>query len=389
MQLKRSLFLLFSCASLFLAVPAAADGPLAEGGVPDTQRVDGSQQQENSVRSVRLCAVGDNLIHSSVYEKFRKKDGTWDFVPIYAPVRDIIKKHDISVINQETIFVDDNRRVSTYPCFGTPQDMGEALVQAGFNVVLSATNHTWDKRSYGVDTTLAYWRVRHPEVRLLGIHSSAEEQAHIPVLEKNGIRFAMFNYTYGLNGFVVPEKEKFKVDLLDDRERFLEDVRKAREIADFTICFLHIGEEYRYAPTEFQKKYVRDLADAGADLIICAHPHVVEPCEDIPVSEGRHCLVYYSCGNFVSGQGKVDRVLGGMAQVEIIMEGQGRARIARHTFIPTVTHRTPKTVETWFLADYSDKLARFHSVKGVSAAKLGALWKQITGLDVRAPETWE
>ncbi len=385
MPMKRSVFLLLSCIAIFGVLPLPAGGSVtdSEGLVPSAH--EGSPLPEAGVQVVSLCAVGDNLIHSSVYEKFRRKDGTWDFAPIFVHVGDIIKKHDISVINQETIFVNDNKRVSTYPCFGTPQEMGSALVSAGFNVVLSATNHTWDKRSYGVDTTLAYWRGHYPSVTLLGIHASAEEQERIPVVEKNGIRIAMFNYTYGLNGFVVPEKEKFKVDLLDDRERFMNDVRRARAMADFTVCFLHIGEEYRYTPTEHQKKYVRELAEAGADLVICAHPHVVEPCEWISNADGSACLVYYSCGNFVSGQGKVDRLLGGMAQVKIVKEGEGRARVAWHDFIPTVTHRTPRTVEVYFLSGYSDALARFHSVKGVSVKKLTALWKQITGLDAHAP----
>ena len=385
MPMKRSVFLLLSCIAIFGVLPLPAGGSVtdSEGLVPSAH--EGSPLPEAGVQVVSLCAVGDNLIHSSVYEKFRRKDGTWDFAPIFVHVGDIIKKHDISVINQETIFVNDNKRVSTYPCFGTPQEMGSALVSAGFNVVLSATNHTWDKRSYGVDTTLAYWRGHYPSVTLLGIHSSAEEQERIPVVEKNGIRIAMFNYTYGLNGFVVPEKEKFKVDLLDDRERFMNDVRRARAMADFTVCFLHIGEEYRYTPTEHQKKYVRELAEAGADLVICAHPHVVEPCEWISNADGSACLVYYSCGNFVSGQGKVDRLLGGMAQVKIVKEGEGRARVAWHDFIPTVTHRTPRMVEAYFLSGYSDALARSHSVKGVSVKKLTALWKQITGLDAHAP----
>ncbi|MBP3730784.1 MAG: CapA family protein [Mailhella sp.] len=336
-----------------------------------------------------LCAVGDNLIHDSVYKKFRSKDGGWDFSPIYSHVRELIESHDISVINQETIFVDDTKKVSTYPCFGTPVEMGDALVGAGFNVVLTATNHAWDKQGYGVDTTLRYWKAKHPEIVVLGTHDSPEDRSRIEIMQINGMRIAMFNYTYGLNGFVLPAKEWFKVDLLADKERFLNDVRRAETMADFTVCFLHIGEEYRYTPSAFQKQYARELADAGADLIICAHPHVVEPFEMLAAADGHPCLVYYSCGNFVSGQGRVDRLLGGMAQVRIARQksedGSYVARIVWHDFVPTVTHRTAKTVEAYFLSDYSESLARQHSVKGVSLAKLNGLWKKITGTEVHAP----
>ena len=369
-------FLIFTPLLAPAQEPAPADSlsPAADAPVQETQ-------------SLTMCAVGDNLIHSIVYKKFQKKDGTWDFSPIYDPVRSFIKSHDLSVINQETIFVNDQKKVSTYPCFGTPQSMGDALVGAGFNIVLSATNHTWDKGSYGVDTTLAYWKQHHPEIVLLGIHESQEDRDSIRIVEKNGIRLAMFNYTYGLNGFVVPEKHRFKVDLLDDRERFLNDVRKAEELADFTVCFLHIGEEYVYKPTPFQKQYVRDLADAGADLVICAHPHVVEPCEMLTAADGHACLAYYSCGNFVSGQNKAERCLGGMARVGLVREalpdGRHATRIAWHEFLPTVTHRTPRTVAAYLLRDYTDSLAKQHSVKGVTPAKMKALWKQINGEEAK------
>ncbi len=376
----------FSCCVLFLTLfmsfdVGALEEPPSNAGLP----APGPSEEAKAPRRLTLCAVGDNLIHSIVYKKFLRKDGTWDFSAIYAPVSGFIKSHDLCVINQETIFVDDPKRVSTYPCFGTPQSMGDALVGAGFNIVLSATNHTWDKQSYGADTTLAYWKEKHPHVVLLGLHESPEDRERIRVVEKNGIRLAMFNYTYGLNGFKLPEKHWFKVDLLDDRDRFLGDVRRAEQLADLTVCFLHIGEEYRYAPTDFQKKYVMDLANAGADLIICAHPHVVEPCEMLTAEDGHPCLVYYSCGNFVSGQNKADRCLGGLAHVEIVMEpgpdGACAARIARHDFLPTVTHRTPRTVEAYLLRDYTDSLARQHSVPGVSVRKMKDLWKKITGTE--------
>ncbi len=305
-------------------------------------------------------------------------------------MRDTVASHDIGVINQETIFVNDSRQVGTYPLFGTPQEMGDALSEAGFDVVLSATNHSWDRESYGADTTLSFWKEKHPEIILLGLHGSPEDQAAIPVAEKNGIRIAMFNYTYGLNGFVLPEAERFKIDLLRDRERFLSDVRKAEALADLTVCFLHIGEEYRFTPTPFQKQYVRDLAEAGADLVICAHPHVVEPCETIEASDGHPCLVYYSCGNFVSGQHKIERLLGGMAQVRIAREtqkdGTQSVRIVWHDFVPTVTHRTGTEVEAYFLSDYNDGLASQHSVEGVSVERLENLWRQITGTEPHAPK---
>ena len=146
---------------------------------------------------VYLVASGDNLIHSTVYNKC-KKDGKYDFNDIYKNIKEYIKKYDIAVINQETIFIDDNSKISSYPTFGTPQSMGEAIVTAGFNTILSATNHTFDKGMYGIETTLKYWKENYPDVNLLGIHETIEDYENIDIIEKNNIKIAMFNYTYGL-----------------------------------------------------------------------------------------------------------------------------------------------------------------------------------------------
>ena len=107
-------------------------------------------RSENSSKTeLTLLAVGDNLIHDMVYEKFYEGDGVYDFHPLYEKVKSAIQSYDLAVINQETIFVEDDSEVSNYPNFGTPHEMGEALVDTGFDVILSATNHTMDK---GADT---------------------------------------------------------------------------------------------------------------------------------------------------------------------------------------------------------------------------------------------
>ena len=111
-----------------------------------------------------MIAAGDNLIHKTIVDKaWRPELGTHDFHFLYTPILDTIQSRDLAVINQETIFISDNSLISDYPTFGTPQIMGEALVDTGFDIVLSATNHTWDKGVRGVTDTLNYWKIFHPE----------------------------------------------------------------------------------------------------------------------------------------------------------------------------------------------------------------------------------
>ncbi len=288
------------------------------------------------------------------------------------------------MINQETIFISDNALISDYPTFGTPQVMGEALVDTGFDIVLSATNHTWDKGARGVTDTLNYWKTAHPEIKLLGIHESPEAFNSIDYVEKNGIRLALFNYTYGLNGFSIPGSQYYMVNLLGQQSKFLQDVRTAESQADMTVCFLHIGEEYHYQPTAYQQGYVHSLIDAGADLVICAHPHVVEPAGYVTTAAGNTGLVFWSCGNFVSAQTKIPRILGGLADVTIVKDASG-TRVTDWEFIPTVCHFSGPDVRVFPLKNYPEELAAVHHVNTSDAPltteKLWNLWKSITGLD--------
>ena len=360
---------------------AAAESAGTEETAAETTTAIETAAASGQTGTLTLIAAGDNLIHKTIVDKaWRPETATHDFSFLYSSIGDLIRSRDLAVINQETIFVSDNALISDYPAFGTPQAMGEALVDAGFDIVLSATNHTWDKGFRGVSDTLNYWKTAHPEIKLLGIHESPEAFNTIDYVEKNGIRLALFNYTYGLNGFSA--SQYYLVNLLGQKDKFLSDVRTAEANADMTVCFLHIGEEYQYQPTAYQKGYINDLIEAGADLIICAHPHVVEPCGVVTTASGKSALVYYSCGNLVSAQSKLPRLLGGLADVTITKDESG-TRITAWDFIPTVTHFSGRDVRAILLKDYTDELASIHHVnmtdQPVTTGKLWSLWHQITG----------
>ena len=351
---------------------------------PETNGPSVNIQNESEPCTLTMIAAGDNLIHKTIVDKgWRPYLGTHDFHFLYTPILDTIQSRDLAVINQETIFISDNSLISDYPTFGTPQIMGEALVDSGFDIVLSATNHTWDKGVRGVMDTLNYWKTFHPEITLLGIHDSPESFNTIDYVEKNGIRLAMFNYTYGLNGFRVPGSLYYMVNLLGQSGKFLNDVRTAENEADMTVCFLHIGEEYRYQPTAFQQSYVYSLIDAGADLIICSHPHVVEPVSYITTMSGNSGLVFWSCGNLISAQSKIPRILGGLADVTIEKDDSG-TRISSWNFIPTVTHFSGMDVRVFLLKDYNDVLAAVNHANfndgPLTTERLWNLWTSITGL---------
>ena len=383
--------ILFTGTASFDAHAAGAHKPETKGPGINMQTEAAAEETQAEAQSssgsgkLTMIAAGDNLMHKTIIDKaWRPEAGTHDFRFLYTEIRDLIQSRDLGVINQETIFISDNALISDYPTFGTPQVMGEALVDTGFDIVLSATNHTWDKGARGVTDTLNYWKTAHPEIKLLGIHESPEAFNSIDYVEKNGIRLALFNYTYGLNGFSIPGSQYYMVNLLGQQSKFLQDVRTAESQADMTVCFLHIGEEYHYQPTAYQQGYVHSLIDAGADLVICAHPHVVEPAGYVTTAAGNTGLVFWSCGNFVSAQTKIPRILGGLADVTIVKDASGN-RVTNWEFIPTVCHFCGSDVRVFPLKNYPEELAAVHHVNTSDAPltteKLWNLWKSITGLD--------
>ena len=321
-----------------------------------------------SLKTVKLLAVGDDLIHSGIFKSGLQSDGTYNFDHLYEHVKDEISAADLAVVNQETIFTYNRNDYSGYPCFAGPVEIGDALVDAGFDVVTHATNHTFDRNVQGILDTLDFWKTKHPEITVLGIHESQEDQDTIKTVECNGITFAMLNYTYGLNGFVLPEDQPYLVDILD-KDKVAADIAKAKEISDCVVFFLHCGVEYTYTPSDETKEWVEFLLDNGVDITIASHPHVLEPYSLLTGEDGHQMLVYYSMGNFISTQDEFPRLIGAMAEVTIQLKGEGdnaQLSFVDYGLEPLYTHYNHNTgvYTVYNFRDYTDELASQNAMNG-------------------------
>ena len=326
---------------------------------------------------VTLLAVGDNLIHIEVVESGEQEDGSLNYDHLYSNLKEEISAADIAVVNQETILGGDDFKYSGYPVFNSPTEIGDALINAGFDVILQATNHTMDMGEKGIDHAIAYWK-EHPKVVTLGINESQEDSEEITIIEKNGIKIAMLNYTYSLNGYSLPADKPYLVSMLD-KDKMEQDILKAEELADFTIVFPHWGTEYVYAATSSQTDLTSFYYDLGVDLVIGSHPHVLEPVEWIETEKGHKMLVYYSLGNFLSYQKEAPRMLGGIASVTITKDKNG-TYISDASITPIVTHYEHGPADynygIYKLSDYTEALASVHGVSDI--AQQGALTYQKT-----------
>lgn len=296
-----------------------------------------SESASEPLPEVTLVMVGDVLLHTPVAESGRTEEGGYDFTEVFANVKEEIAGADLALVNQEVIIGGTELGISGYPAFNAPYELGDALVDTGFDVILHATNHTLDKGKRGVLNCLAFWEESYPEEAVLGIHKTEEDSEEIYVYEQEGIRIAILNYTYGTNGIALPQDMPFAVDLLEE-ERVVRDLQAAEELADFTIVCPHWGTEYTLTQTKEQERWAELFAENGADLVIGTHPHVIEPVEWV-----EDTLVYYSLGNFVNwtsgtGEGVANRMVGGMAQVTIGRKEDGEVCIVDWGVEPLVCH---------------------------------------------------
>lgn len=264
---------------------------------------------------VSMAMVGDALIHATVYltaNRYANYNG-YDFKPMLKYTKELIQDYDLAYYNQETILGGKELGLSTYPLFNSPYEVGDAFIDAGFNLVSLATNHTLDKGERGILNSRAYWN-KQENVVAAGSYSSNEERDKIIVSEKNGLTYAFLSYTTYTNGLIVPKGKEYLVNVYD-KEKVKKDVEAYKDKVDVIMVAMHWGTEYVSYPTTAQKEIANYLASLGVNLIIGTHPHVIEPIEYIGDT-----LVIYSLGNFVSSQVGVERLTGLMASLDIIKE---------------------------------------------------------------------
>ncbi len=334
---------------------------------------------------IHLMMVGDNLMHMGIVNTGRQEDGSYNYDFLFEGISEFLEEAELKIINQETILGGNDLGFSGYPRFNSPTEVGDAIVKAGFNVVLHSSNHTADKGLDGILHCVDYWE-RYPEVLAAGIYAD-EEKSRIPVVEIEGIRFAILNYTYAPNMEAFPREYEDHMDLLCDynpdtrridfkklNEDVLADITEAEIMADFVIVCPHWGTEYTTTPSSYQKKFAAQMVEAGADIIIGTHPHVVQPVEWIEADNGNKALCYYSLGNYVSTQKQALCMLEGMAWVTIHVDEQGASITEEKTgVVPMVCHYKAGPVRlknVYLLEDYTEELAASHGIKNYGGVDL-------------------
>ncbi len=268
---------------------------------------------------ITLLFVGDLMQHRGQIDAARTPEGGYDYSDCFTLVKEQIGKADIAIGNLEVTL--GGEPYTGYPAFSAPDEYLRVIQEAGFDVLLTANNHCLDRGRKGLERTLHQLDSLH--IFHAGTYRNADERGkRYPLLiDKNGFRIAILNYTYGTNGIKVTPPN---VVNYIDKETIREDIRRAQRcLPDAIIACMHWGEEYRQLPSYEQKKLADWLLQQGVTHVIGAHPHVIQPLElrsDGPQQQ----VIAYSLGNFISAMRSPNTDGGLMLTLQLEKESSAR-----------------------------------------------------------------
>ncbi|WP_411953252.1 CapA family protein [Alkalibacillus sp. S2W] len=288
---------------------------------------------KQSQKSITLNAVGDILIHDRVYHG-AKEGRNYHFKPMLSVIKPQLESANLLFANQETMLAGEEMGLSGYPQFNAPKSVAEALKHVSTDIVSLANNHTLDYGQEAIEKTTDL--LRNLSIDYIGSYQSESDQQQPRILEENGISVGFTAYTYGTNGIPRPDDQDYLVQYIRDGN-IKDDINEIEKQADFTVVSLHFGNQYEPLPTQNQKKLVRELTEAGADIILGHHPHVLQPIERVK-TENHQSVVVYSLGNFLSGQRELDRRIGGIMQLQLnkgLINQTSETSVSNIRFMPT------------------------------------------------------
>lgn len=306
-----------------------------------TQQDDGSFTNGGSSGQASLMFTGDLMALKAQMNAAKQEDGSYDFFPSFSLVADILGSSDLTVGNLEVTLSESflyaneaSKYMGISNCNTTPSYL-DALKLAGFDMLTTANNHYCDSGPLGLLQTLDHldrYSFMHN-----GTYRTAEE-SRVTMVEVNGIRIGILDYnqktTNGKDAMFTQQQQNEMLGKFY-RSRVPGHIEEARAGgAEFIIVCIHYGTQNTVAISETQASITQYLADCGADLIIGAHPHMLQKYDTVTAADGRIVPVAYSLGNFCSAMAELERnVYNVILQVELSRKS-GQIQIDHISYIP-------------------------------------------------------
>ena len=255
----------------------------------------------DSISQISINLVGDLMCHLPQTNNAKLSDGTYDFNPSFEYIKLYLQDADLTIGNLETTFAGTSQPYAGYPAFNSPDEYCTAIKNAGFDFLVTANNHSMDTKESGLLRTIDV--IKKHNLGYAGTYLNQRDHDSIRILTIKGIKLGILNFTYGTNGSYPISDHKYMLNVIDSAG-ISSAVKQAKlKGAEIVLVFYHMGLENITEPTQAQKDAVRFALEAGATLVIGAHPHVIGPTKKL-YSEAIKDTVFvaYSLGNFLSNQ---------------------------------------------------------------------------------------
>lgn len=294
-----------------------------------------SPDQTGKTETITLTAAGDCLMHMPEVNSGLQADGSYRFDTFFADVADLIREGDYSSTSLETALAGPESGYTGYPMFNSPDEISNTFKQAGFDMVVTANNHSLDRGYSGGIRTLRV--LRGAGLDTLGTYRDLTESRSFLIKDIRGVKVGYLGYTYSTNGVPIPSGHPEYVNILE-KHKVLSDIKMLRPQVDVLILVLHWGVEYQPMPEQDQTAMARDFLEAGADAILGSHPHVIQTMQALQI-EGKTKFVIYGMGNFISNQQELERKCGIVLKLKFKKDySQHETELIEASYTPTFTH---------------------------------------------------
>lgn len=373
----------------------------------DQEATDTDAVQENYVTFI---ALGQNYMDDNVIQSGVTAEGTSNYDFLFSEVSSYLQEADLTAVTQGMVVAGNSLGVSgSKPAFNSPEELCDAYVAAGVDAVAMGTTRIHSMGSAGIQSCIDLFKSKAPDMKVLGIHSKAEEPATeenptagINIAEVNGIKIAMLSYTAVLTDSYISNEDSSMIDFFGHyadkqtnlqklSDKTLAQIDAANKNSDFVIAFACWGLEEKQELTSTEKVFAKQLAEAGVDLIIGNRPNYLQEAEWITTESGHRTLCFYSLGNFVSTQDTGTEMLSGIAKIGIKVENGLTVIDENNTgLIPVITQYTYnedgkiQVHGSVPFSQYTDEMAATHGIVTKYGASFNRDLIQQT-LDARIP----
>ena len=375
---------------------AASVKAVAQTRNPPFRILDAGRTTETGDGRVTFSAVGDNLYNKNLLDLADAHAGSvgdnqYDFAPFYQDIKKLVRSYDVSFINQETTLGGPDRYgYNGYPSYNTPDSLADTVADVGWRVVNTNSNHTYDTWVPSIEHAQGVWNAKRDKLFTIGSYTSKEDRQSVRMVECNGLRIAFLSYSYGQNGYTQADLPNDYYAVPYTTEGMQADVKRAQKYADAVVVYLHAGEEYKHDPSEQQRTWTQECADAGVDLVIGSHVHVIQPMEWLDAADGGKMLAVYGLGDFLSGYHNYpETILSGMftctfERVKEPKEGARKVAVKDVKWIPLIEHWEDGNSTVRTVKGYTDEQARANELLAGLPDPLG--WIKQTTSDVIGPD---